>query len=102
MALTVVRVHSVTDESFDAFDGRRTTPQELWGIAVENPATPVLVEAKNGEDGTMVVTANCAAKNMDWIDTSRGPENERREGIHFETNLPRRDDSVWAYVLGYD
>ena len=101
MTLTVIRVPGPWG-SFPAFDGKNATPHDLQDIARREPGAPVLVKSTKDPSGTQVVTANCAAKNMDRIDTSRERRDERSLGKDFDTNLPHQTDSeaTWGYVFG--
>ena len=98
MTLPVVRVQGPR-ERLNAFDGRNATLHDLQDIARREPGAPVLVKSTKDPSGTQVVTANCAAKNME-TDTSREPEYGRRLGRDFDTNMPHREDDVWDYVFG--
>lgn len=96
MVLSVVRVKDAF-RSFDAFDGRKASPDTLRRLAAEKPNAPVLIP---GSDEDRVVRAERAWKDMDWIDTSRERRDERVQGIHFETNLPPdRSHDVWSYIF---
>ena len=98
MTLPVVRVQGPR-ERLNAFDGRNATLHDLQYCASRDPGAAVLVEAPDEDRGVKVVTADCAAKNME-TDTSREPKDGRRLGRDFDTNMPHREDDVWDYVFG--